>query len=185
MKVLHLNKLNEDLKRFVEMEHYYFLTKLFDFSKIEVQVSVVWSVMAAYLAVLSNNFMGISASIFMLLFAVMLIDYITGLAASKKEGLAFISKKGLKWVFKLGSYMIFLAVSMGLRKEIIMNGLEFLDVPMKLFHFTILIHVFYWETRSVDENLERLGYSFRVLKLMSWGLNIIKSIAKKKLEDEK
>lgn len=171
------------------MEHYTFIARLFDFSQSKVQDVSVLSVIIAYwlsiLTMFTNSVLGISALLFGLLIIVMLTDYITGLAASKKEGVKFCSKKGLGWVFKLGSYMIFLAISFALQKEITCaSGFEFMKWPMQLIHFYILIHIFIWETKSVDENFERLGYNFRILKLFSSILLIAKSKVKDKISED-
>lgn len=169
------------------MEHLLFLSKLFDFSQLKVQIAgfyAAWfSIVITGLTVFSESFLGISLSLFLLLFAVMVTDYITGLRASKKEGQKFISKRGLGWVFKFGSYMVFLAVSFILRKEFITTGLDFMEVPFKLIHFYILLHIFYWELKSVDENFERLNYSFRVLKITDEIYDTLKGLIKRKIEN--
>ncbi len=164
----------------IKMGHLGFLSRLFDYSELKVQIAAFWGMISSILLSIPEQFMGISASLFVLLFIIMITDYITGLRASKKEGKTFISKKGLGWVFKLGSYIVFLSVSFHIRKEIILNEVEFLVWPMKLIHFYILIHIFYWELKSVDENFERLGYSIRILKILDvLFLSIKESIAKK------
>ena len=67
----------------------------------------------------TDNILGINVALFIFLFFIMIIDYITGLSAAikeekdsaKKEGRkmktkseVFESKKGLGWVFKIGFY---------------------------------------------------------------------------------
>ncbi len=178
------------------MEHYTFLFRLFDLSKPETQNSISISIIVGSFASFCNDFFGISITLFVFLCLIMVTDFRTGLLASKLEeknkakkenrpvGKYYNSKKGLQWVFKLGSYLIFLSLSFNLRKEIISNGMDFLDIPMKLMHYTILIHIFLWETVSVDENFERLGYSFRILKLFRWFLEILQLKTKKQIENE-
>lgn len=172
-----------------EMEHYHFLTKLFDFSQQRVQDAGFFAAIVggwiSVLTILCDNFFGISVFVFMALMVIMVTDYITGLSASKKEGKKFCSKRGLGWVFKLGSYMVFLTVSFSLQNEIgNKEGLEFMRWPMQLIHFYILIHIFLWETQSVDENFERLGFSFRILKLINSILNITKTKVKAKIDKD-
>lgn len=161
-----------------------FIQRLFNYSDMKVQVAAFYGVIFSGICAFSEGFMGISGSLFLLLFLIMITDYATGLKAAKKEGQKFISKRGLEWVFKFGSYMVFLAVSFILRKEIIINGLEAMEIPFKLIHFYILIHIFWWELTSVDENFERLGYSFRVLKLGNSLFKVVKGIFKRKIEEE-
>lgn len=169
------------------MTHMNFLSKLFDYGQIKVQAASFYgAILSAFITLLSGfteGFLGISAGLFLLLFFVMVTDYVTGLRASKKEGQKFISKKGLGWVFKFGSYLVFLAVSYGLRKELLSLQIDWLDIPLKLMHFYVLIHIFYWELKSVDENFERLDYSFRVLKITDDIFDMFKGIVKRKMEN--
>lgn len=169
------------------MEHLIFLSRLFDFSQLKVQAASFYglslSILITGLTAFSESFLGISVGLFLLLFGVMITDYITGLRASRKEGKKFISKRGLGWVFKFGSYMVFLAVSFLLRKELITTGLDFMEIPFKLIHFYILLHIFYWELKSVDENFERLSYSFRVLKITDEIYDTLKGLVKRKIDN--
>jgi phage-related holin len=169
------------------MEHLNFLTRLFNFSEFKVKISGFYgSIIGALFSLVSGfseGFIGISGGLFILLFLVMITDYITGLKASKKEGLKFASKKGLGWVFKFGSYMVFLAVSLFLRKELIYLGLDWMRVPFKIIHFYVLIHIFLWELRSIDENFERIGYSFKILKLADEVFLTIRAMVKRKIDD--
>lgn len=170
------------------MSHMMFLLKLFDFSQFKVQAAAFYAALfAATLTILtkfSEAWLGISVSLFFLLFLVMITDYITGLRASKKEGQKFISKKGLGWVFKLGSYMVILMVSLSLRKELINYRLDALETPFKFMHFYILIHIFYWELKSVDENFERLNYSLRILKFTDDIYDLFKGLVKRKIKTD-
>lgn len=172
------------------MEQLAFIRKLFDFGDVKVHLASVYGIIGSLVCTLptlisqfSNGFIGISAGLFVLLFIVMIIDYTTGLAACKREGGVFISRRGLQWVFKFGSYLIFLAFSYMFRKEVIANELEWMDIPLKLIHFYILVHIFTWELQSVDENLERLGFSFRVFKLFSSISKMIRGMIKKKIDE--
>lgn len=166
------------------MGHLEFIQRLFNYADLKVKVAAFYGMISSMLFSLCQQFIGISMSLFLLLFVIMITDYITGLRASKIEGKTFISKKGLGWVFKLGSYIIFLSVSFHIRKEIIMNEIEFLEWPMKLIHFYLLIHIFYWELKSVDENFERLGYSIRILKLLDNIFYTVRNLITKKIKDE-
>ena len=160
------------------MEHLHFLTRLFDFSEFKVKISGFYgSIIGALFSLVSGfseGFIGISGGLFILLFIVMVTDYITGLRASKK---------GLGWVLKFGSYMVFLAVSLFLRKELIYLGLDWMRVPFKIIHFYVLVHIFLWELRSIDENFERIGYSFKILKLADEVFLTVRSMVKRKIDD--
>lgn len=161
-----------------------FFHKLFDFSDMKVQVAGFYGALMSVICTFAENFTGISVGLFLLLFLVMITDYATGLTACKKEGGRFLSRRGLQWIFKFGSYIIILAVSLFLRKEFVTNGFDWLDIPMKLIHFYILIHIFTWELKSVDENFERLGFSFRVLKLLDGVFLTLREMFKKRIDDQ-
>ncbi len=169
------------------MEHLRFLFRLFDFSEFKVKISSFYGGviggMFSLVSGFSERFVGISGALFILLFFVMVTDYVTGLKASRKEGKKWISKKGLGWVFKFGSYMVFLAVSLFLRKELIYLGLDWMKAPFKIIHFYVLVHIFLWELRSIDENFERLGYSFKILKLADEIFLTVRSMVKKNIND--
>lgn len=149
----------------------------------KVQFAAFYAILFSVVCSFSEKFLGISGGLFMILFVVMITDYITGLKASKKEGKKFCSKRGLEWVFKLGSYLVFLGVSFLIRKELIAYDLGMMEMPFKVIHFYILIHIFWWETKSIDENFERLGYSFRILKLFDSLFEVIKGLFKKKIDE--
>lgn len=160
-----------------------FIQRLFDYTDLKVQLAAFYGALFSVVCAFSESFMGISGSLFILLYIVMVTDYATGLKAAKKEGQKFISRRGLQWVFKIGSYMVFLAVSFMIRREIVINDITILVIPFKLIHFYILIHIFLWEMKSIDENFERLGYSFRVLKLADNIFSMAKRIVKRKIEE--
>lgn len=160
-----------------------FIARLFNYSDVKVQIASFCGVIASLICSFCKNFMGISATIFLLLFAVMIADYITGLRACKKEGGKFKSSRGLQWVFKFGMYIVFLAISLAIRKNMVNEGLTWVEIPMVLIHFYILFHIFIWEITSVDENLERLGYSFRILKLVTRLFKRLSGLLKNKVDE--
>lgn len=149
----------------------------------KVQVAGFYGALMSVVCAFAEHFIGISVGLFLLLFLAMITDYATGLAASRKEGGKFTSRRGLQWLFKFGSYLVILAVSLRLRTEFVINGLEWLDIPMKLIHFYVLIHVFTWELKSVDENFERLGFSFRALKLLDGVFTTLREMFKKRIDE--
>ena len=136
-------------------------------------------------------------SVFAMLFIVMITDYITGLAASKYEEKAraekegrdskpvFTSKKGLRWVFKFGSYITFLYISFSLEQHIQKNDLDILTYVSKVAHFYILMHIFYWELKSVDENFERLGFKFKIFGVFNSIFNSMKGTMEPTIKQNK
>jgi phage-related holin len=144
--------------------------------------TMVLSSIVSYLSSFCVNFMGISVKLFALLMLVMVTDFITGLAAAKREEQKITARKGIRWVFKFGSYAIILTVFFMLHKELNKEGIAFLDIPFKLVHFFILFNIFYWELKSVDENFARLGMEFKVLKLIDNVFDYLRGLIKKKMK---
>lgn len=179
-----------------DMIHYKFLLRLFDYTDSSIQTISVWSAFTAFIVSFSNNFLGISVGLFSMLFVLMIMDYITGLSAAKLEEIRkagqesrpvkdiFSSKKGLGWVFKFGSYMTFLYISLLLSQYIEQASLDFMTWFFKLVHFYVLIHIFYWEIKSVDENFERIGYRLKILKIVANLLYMVSKLAERKIEKE-
>jgi len=160
------------------MTHYNFLFRLFNYNDLDIRLISFWAAFCSLFVAFANDFLGISAFLFALLFIVMITDYITGLQASKIEEKraavkedrkpcdVFNSKKGLGWVFKFGSYIVFLSLSWSLNEYIVKNNLDFLVYLFKVAHFYILLHIFYWELVSVDENFRRIGWKFQIFSLV-------------------
>ena len=170
------------------LQQYSFLTKLFNYKSLDIQIIAVWSALVSIFISFSNDFLGISAGIFAMLFIVMITDYVTGLAASRYEEVqkakkenrcpkdVFTSKKGLRWVFKFGSYIVFLYISCMLQEHITVNKLDVLTYFSKIAHFYILIHIFSWELKSVDENFARLGFKFQIFGLFRGVFSTLKQV---------
>lgn len=171
------------------MEHHLkFLTKIFDYTDVKVRFATFWggvgSTAFSFLNTFAGDILGISFGLLILLFFIMLCDYFTGLQASMHEKKVFSSKRGLSWVFKLGFYMITLAVSLALRKETMLLNLEWLSIPHYLLHYYILIHIISWELKSIDENMDRLGHSIKILKLFDKIALMFTKIIEKKIDNE-
>lgn len=172
------------------LEHYKFLKHLFNYGLEKVQESAFFSVLANAILILMGYFnyfadhiVGVSASFIIMVAVVMSVDLITGLKAAKKEKQDRTSKKGLRWVFKLGSYIMFVY---GLNTFIIecsTYGFDWLQYPLNLLKMYVIGHILFWETKSIDENFERLGYSLRILKLADEIWYFFRDIVKKKVDD--
>ena len=121
-----------------------------------------------------------------LLFVIMITDYITGLSASKKEGQKFPQvKKGTGWVFPKFSYLVYLWGVNCFVEHLISKNLDIFTYPVFILHIYMIIHILLWETKSIDENLERLGYNFKILKIFDNVFTIFKKhITKKRLKNE-
>ena len=80
--------------------------------------------------------------------------------------------------------MVFLFISLKLIEYIEVNDITFMTIVVKLAHFYILIHIFYWEIKSVDENFERLGYNIKILKLVSNLFRFFNKLVENKIKQE-
>lgn len=171
------------------MEHMEFLCRLFDFSDIKIRIisffGMVGSAIFTVISLFSESVLGISAGFLILLVIIMITDYITGLCVAVKKEIELRSKRGLGWVFKLGSYLVALAASLFLRKELILNGFGWLEIPLIAMHFYILTHILLWELKSVDENFKELGYDFKVFTLITELFVFLQSSLKRKFNDNK
>lgn len=159
------------------MTHYNFIPKLFNYNNLDIQVIGFFASFTSLFVSFANDYLGISAGLFALLFVVMVTDYITGLTAARMEEVRkaaieerpvrdiFNSKKGLSWVFRLGSYIVFLMMSVMFNDHIQAKGLDFLTYIAKVAHFYMLIHIFSWEMKSVKENFDRIGWHFPIFNL--------------------
>lgn len=159
-------------------EHFRFVKSLFDFSNDTVRecgvLGIVFSLLVNMVSAITGMFnyfalevLGVSIFFITMIFIVMLIDLVSGLAASKREGEKRESKKGLRWVFKLGSYMVFIYVSNAFSLEASANGFEWLAYPLNVIKLYVVFHIVFWEMKSIDENLKRLGYSFQIFQLFN------------------
>lgn len=188
------------------MEHYYFLIKMFDFSTDKVKDANAFSLcLSSIISILltifngleyfCTNMLGISVALLLAIFAIMIVDYITGLKAAKHEEKnnaekenreiknIFSSKKGLNWVFKFGSYVGFIWLMNIIIIHIQDKNLDLLGYPITLIQIYIIIHIMYWETVSIDENLERMGLNFKILKLFKDIIEKLKLSYKKKIDE--
>lgn len=157
-------------------EHYRFIGQTFDFTSARVRdcslLGGAASLAANLLALLSGGcrglaeqVLGVSVFFVTMLFVIMLADLLTGLAASRRAGEPRTSKKGLRWVFKLGSYVLFIYVLNAFMLEAARGGHDRLAVPLNVVKLYVVFHIALWEIKSIDENLQRIGYALRIFRL--------------------
>ena len=146
----------------------------------KVQWAGLWSLICTCVSVvtgafqfLSEEIMGVNVLFTILLFVIMIADYITGLRAATKEGIPKRSKKGLRWVIKLGVYITLISILSSLVAE--SKGIESASTALLLIKIYVMFHICFWEAESIDENLERLGYNFRILKVLKDLQKVFKS----------
>ena len=158
------------------LEQYSFLNSLFNYKLEKVQFSAIWAsiisfitnvvlIMTGAFESFSTNILGVGVAFMVMIFVIMLVDLGTGLGAAKKRNEEIRSKKGLRWVFKFGSYILFIYILNCFSKESILQGFDWLSYPISIIKIYIMAHIAIWEIKSIDENFEDMGFSFRILKM--------------------
>ena len=176
------------------LEQYSFLKGLFNYKTERVQDSAfaasIISFFTNFFLIVTGmfekfaaNVLGVGIAFMLMLFVILIVDLITGLAAAKKSKEILKSKKGLRWVFKLGSYVLFIYVINCFSEEAILQGYDWLAYPINIIKIYIVAHIAIWELQSIDENLERMGYNFRILKMINPIFRLINRAGKKKMEE--
>ena len=129
----------------------------------------------------ANEVLGMTVWACLMIFVIMFIDLLTGVsAAAYTEGRsALCSKKGLRWVFKFGSYTVFVYVLNGLVKEAAVHEYSWITEAMTVVKLFVIFKICFWEMKSIDENLEKMGYSFRIFKMLDPIYNIFTGLIKK------
>lgn len=160
-----MNEIFEQLK---------FLRHITNIGDPKVQECSFWGIIGTMLLYLSNavyflaeSVLGITVYFTIAMFVIMITDLITGLMAANKEHLPKTSKKGLRWVFKFGCYILFVYVINALGIDSQRTGIESIALIMEIIKYYVIFHIAAWELQSIDENMERNGYSFRIFKLFN------------------
>ena len=176
--------LNRDLKEFIlyqkatEMNEIFeqlkFLKHVTDIGNPKVQECSFWGISGTLIMFLSDavhflaeSVLGITVYFTIALFVIMFVDLVTGLMAAGKEHQKKTSKKGLRWVFKFGCYVLFVYVINALGVDSLRTGIESIAFIMEVIKYYVIFHIAAWELQSIDENMERNGYSFRIFKLFN------------------
>lgn len=131
--------------------------------KREYMIQGTLTAVGAYL----SSRLGILFPVLCLLLGMMVLDYVSGMLASKKEALdhpgdtsyGWSSKKGAKGIIKKLGYMCAIAVAMVVDYVIMMMAEKFgWQVPIKVF-FGLAVTVWYLlnELLSIIENVGRMG----------------------------
>lgn len=143
------------------------------------------------------NIVGMSVLYSILLFFVMIADFITGIRASKKEWLKehpgekweSESKKGLRWVIKYFTYISGFFIINVISKDIAsisigsvagINVDEVLTLTFKAIKIYFMLYILRWELKSIDENFKRLGYNLPVFGFFSNAVAALTSLIKSK-----
>lgn len=183
------------------LEQYGFLKTIFSFNTERIREAAFWGIVANSVIMLmgalnyfANDVLGISAAVAIMIFIIVFGDLITGISASyyeeKTKPIAdqkplrhvFSSKKGLKWAFKFCSYTIFIYVLNSLVQEVRTYEFDWLTYPMNVIKLFVIFTICFWELKSIDENFEKMGWSFQIFKLLNPIYAIFKKLVKKNVD---
>lgn len=143
-----------------------------NFKSREVEASSILSVsVTAIITMLSDvsmHFLGISGMLLLMICTIITVDFITGITKAyqdqrKLRRPVVCAAKGIRSAYKLGVYIVFLFCIKALITEY--QGLWVSDL-LKYIHIYITIHIFFWESFSVDENLKNLGIDLGLRSFM-------------------
>lgn len=148
------------------------IMKIWDFNETNVILASILACMVTLISTFSQNYLGISGSFGIAMAIVIIVDFITGIAAAKKLGKQVTSRKGLRSLYKTGAYITFLYIAFSLKQEV-KEGL-FQDV-IGYFHVYLIAHICFWELFSIDENLGRLGIDLGLTDTLRGILNKLKN----------
>lgn len=188
-------------------EQFMFIPKMFNTSSHKVQECGLWSVVCSFFIWLidwcthfTTHIIGVSVLYAFLLFLIMVADFITGIRAAKKEFLKEYpgekweseSKKGLRWVIKYFTYIMGFFLINVITKEVTslnlgviadLSGINFDSIFILIFKVIklfLMLYILRWECKSIDENLERLGYDFKIFDFFDNAVTAITSLFKSK-----
>lgn len=139
------------------------ITGAWNFKSRDVEVSsclsISFTAIITMLSDVSKHFLGISGTLLLMICVIITADFITGITKAYRDQRKLrrpivCAAKGIRSAYKLGVYIVFLFCIRSLVNEY--QGLWVSDL-LKYIHIYITIHIFFWESFSVDENLSAMG----------------------------
>lgn len=187
-------------------EQFQFIPRMFNTASVKVQDNGVWSIICSSIIWFVSKIIhftvdvvGVSIMYAIVLFIVMVLDFITGFQASKKEWpkesekkFKGESKKGLRWVIKYFVYITGFFIINVMVMEVTSLDMEHIDKLLKvnvagiivgIFSITrifLMLYILRWELTSIDENFERLGFKFKIFGFFSSLIHSVSDIFKNK-----
>lgn len=144
------------------------------FNHLSTTLSLMLSPMLLSLSFLIESYLGINSTVFIMIIAINVLDFVAGIAAAKKQKQVFCAAKGVRTLIKLGAYLTFIFCLNAIKNSSssIIPGIEPL---LSLVHYYLSIHIFLWEAKSVNDKLKILGINLGLTKLFD---NLRKKINK-------
>lgn len=133
---------------------------------------------------LKVKFLGFTVGILMFLSLLILLDFISGIIASKYEKKILTSSKGLRSVHKFISYFMFVCFISLLQGQLDDNGHSLGIFFISQIRIVIFLQISLWEWHSIGENYERrFGYKPKIFKLLDKLGDILEKRIAKKIEE--
>lgn len=138
-------------------------------------------IITALTGMMKIKFLGFTVGILVFLSLLIILDFISGIIASKSEGKKLTSSRGLRSVHKFISYFMFLCFISLLQGQLDENGHSLGIMFISQMRILIFLQISLWEWHSIGENYERrFGYKPKIFKFLDkLGELLEKSIAKK------
>lgn len=160
------------------------VTDAWDFSNSNVLLASILSItlgsVTAAISNFSNCYLGVSITLLCMVIFVIVIDFLFGVMASIRGNKIFCAAKGMRSAYKLIAYILFLYCTNALEKE---NAANFTGALIKGVHIYITIHVFFWESFSIDRNLQKLGVNLGLVKFFTSILNLFQTKVKSQIDE--
>tara|TARA_R100000951_G_scaffold115958_2_gene125860 strand:- start:307 stop:819 length:513 start_codon:yes stop_codon:yes gene_type:complete len=134
--------------------------------------------------IMKMKFLGFTVGILMFLSLLVILDFITGIIASKAEGKTLTSSRGLRSVHKSISYFMFLCFVSLFQGQLEENGHSLGIFFISQIRMLIFLQISLWEWHSIGENYERrFGYKPKIFKLLDKLGELLEKRIAKKMED--
>lgn len=118
-----------------------------------------WSSIVGAVASFSEDFLGLPIAVFSAFVGLNILEFITGIKASKRQGKAVESRKMGRMFFKIGTYITIIWMLHSFS-----NGLQFPPIfgieikPFGILYWGFLAGIIYQLYKSLMENAEALGW---------------------------
>ena len=143
-------------------------------------LSISFSALIACFDSITRNYLGVSTTLFFMVVVIIVLDFIFGTLASIKGKRVFCAAKGMRSTYKLITYIVFLYCTHALIKE---HHGSWSSTVIQWVHIYITIHIFFWESFSVNKNLKKLGVNLGLVEFFTTIFNIFQSKVKSEIDN--
>lgn len=121
--------------------------------------TITWSLIFGFAKTLIQDLFGFDYMVLLAFVFLNILEYKSGVAASKKNGQPFQSRKVGRMLLKVGTYMMIIFILNTFEKRLKMPEVMGFELdPFTLLYFAFLFGVIIQLLKSLFENWEQLGY---------------------------